>query len=163
MRGLRDRLGSDADALAIRIEACRSVEEFRYCVREAERLIATALGSDAAQDYLKALRRRGIVAQCASRNRLPSEHSNCVWELVILPNVSLFASQSVPFDDLLCFRVDPVVIGDLAVRCTTRADAGCSRVDLDRWNQRHTTRGVRAHRTAGAGIALDMRMSCSPR
>ena len=33
--------------------------EFRYCVREAERLIATALGSDAAQDYLKALRRRG--------------------------------------------------------------------------------------------------------
>ena len=35
------------------------MEEFRYCVREAERLIATALGSDAAQDYLKALRRRG--------------------------------------------------------------------------------------------------------
>ena len=59
VRGLRDRLGSDADALAIRIEACRSVEEFRYCVREAERLIATALGSDAAQEYLKALRRRG--------------------------------------------------------------------------------------------------------
>ena len=58
VRGLHDRLGPEADALAIRIEACRTIEEFRGCVREAERLIGNAQGSGAAQDYLKALRRR---------------------------------------------------------------------------------------------------------
>ena len=40
-----------------RIESCRTIEEFRYRVREAERLISTALGASAAQEYLKALRR----------------------------------------------------------------------------------------------------------
>ena len=59
IRGLNDRLGLDADSLAARIDACRTIEEFRSCVREAERLIANALGAAAAQDYLKALRRRG--------------------------------------------------------------------------------------------------------
>lgn len=58
VRGLHDRLGPDADALSMRIEACRTVEEFRNRVREAERLISNALGAGAAQDYLKALRRR---------------------------------------------------------------------------------------------------------
>ncbi len=58
VRGLHDRLGPDADALSMRIEACRTVEEFRGRVREAERLISNTLGAGAAQDYLKALRRR---------------------------------------------------------------------------------------------------------
>jgi hypothetical protein len=59
VRGLHDRLGPEADALAMRIESCRTIEEFRYRVREAERLISTAMGASAAQEYLKALRRRG--------------------------------------------------------------------------------------------------------
>ncbi len=59
VRGLHDRLGPEADSLAMRIEACRSIEEFRTCVRQAERVISSALGAGAAQDYLKALRRRG--------------------------------------------------------------------------------------------------------
>ncbi len=59
VRGLHDRLGPEADSLAMRIEACRSIEEFRTCVRQAERVISAALGAGAAQDYLKALRRRG--------------------------------------------------------------------------------------------------------
>ncbi|HVE88322.1 MAG TPA: hypothetical protein VNA44_01370 [Burkholderiaceae bacterium] len=59
IRGLNDRLGSEADLLAGRIDACHTIEEFRGCVREAERLISNAQGSAAAQDYLKALRRRG--------------------------------------------------------------------------------------------------------
>ena len=59
VRGLHDRLGPEADTLAMRIESCRTIEEFRYRVREAERLITTALGAGAAQEYLKALRRRG--------------------------------------------------------------------------------------------------------
>ena len=58
VRGLHDRLGPEADSLAMRIESCRTIEEFRYRVREAERLISTALGANAAQEYLKALRRR---------------------------------------------------------------------------------------------------------
>ncbi len=59
VRGLHERLGAEADTLATRIENCRTIEEFRYCVRDAERLISTALGSNAAQEYLRALRRRG--------------------------------------------------------------------------------------------------------
>jgi hypothetical protein len=44
--------------MAMRIEACRSIDEFRERVREAERYVAGALGTAAAQDYLRALRRR---------------------------------------------------------------------------------------------------------
>ncbi|MEP6607423.1 MAG: hypothetical protein ABJA83_01955 [Burkholderiaceae bacterium] len=59
VRGLNERLGPSAEYLALRLENCRTIEEFRYCVREAERVISSALGRDAAQEYLKALRRRG--------------------------------------------------------------------------------------------------------
>jgi len=58
VRGLTDRLGPTADSLAMRLEECRTIEEFRYCVREAERFISSALGRDVAQEYLKSLRRR---------------------------------------------------------------------------------------------------------
>jgi len=57
-RELNDRLGPEAESLAIRIEHCRSIEEFRERVREAERFVAAALGNAAAQDYLRALRRK---------------------------------------------------------------------------------------------------------
>ena len=58
VRELNDRLGPEADGLAIRIENCKTIEEFRERVREAERFVSTALGTAAAQDYLRALRRR---------------------------------------------------------------------------------------------------------
>jgi hypothetical protein len=58
VRELTDRLGPDAEAIAIRIENCRTIEEFRSRVREAERIVTGALGVNAAQDYLRALRRR---------------------------------------------------------------------------------------------------------
>jgi hypothetical protein len=58
VRELTDRLGPGAEVVAIRIENCRTIENFRDRVREAERLVASALGSAAAQDYLRALRRR---------------------------------------------------------------------------------------------------------
>lgn len=58
VRELNDRLGPDADTLAIRIENCKTIEEFRERVREAERFVSAALGASAAQDYLRALRRR---------------------------------------------------------------------------------------------------------
>ncbi len=59
VRGLNDRLGPEAEALSIRIEKCRTIEEFRYCVRDAERFISMVLGPNVAQEYLRSLRRRG--------------------------------------------------------------------------------------------------------
>lgn len=58
VRELTDRLGPDAEGIAIRIENCRTIEEFRSRVREAERIMTGALGPNAAQEYLRALRRR---------------------------------------------------------------------------------------------------------
>jgi hypothetical protein len=58
VRELNDRLGPEAEVVAIRIESCRTIEEFRERVREAERFVAAALGAGAAQDYLRALRRK---------------------------------------------------------------------------------------------------------
>jgi hypothetical protein len=58
VRELTDRLGPDAEALSLRIESCRTIEDFRECVREAERFVTGAMGSAAAADYLRALRKR---------------------------------------------------------------------------------------------------------
>lgn len=58
VRELNDRLGPGAEVVAIRIETCRTIEEFRERVRDAERLVTVALGAAAAQDYLRALRRK---------------------------------------------------------------------------------------------------------
>jgi hypothetical protein len=58
VRELSDRLGPDADVMAMRIEDCRSIDEFRERVRDAERFVTAALGAAAAQDYVRALRRR---------------------------------------------------------------------------------------------------------
>lgn len=57
VRALNDRLGPEADVIAMRIEACRTIDEFRERVRDAERYVTVALGAAAAQDYLRALRR----------------------------------------------------------------------------------------------------------
>lgn len=58
VRELIDRLGPDADVLAMKIESCRSADEFRERLRDAERLVSTLRGIDAGQAYLRALRRR---------------------------------------------------------------------------------------------------------
>lgn len=58
VRELTDRLGPGAETQAIRIEGCKTIEDFRERVREAERLVTAALGPAAAQDYLRALRKR---------------------------------------------------------------------------------------------------------
>ena len=58
VRELNDRLGPTAEVIAMRIEDCRTIDQFRERVREAERSVAAALGPAAAQEYLSALRRR---------------------------------------------------------------------------------------------------------
>ena len=58
VRELTDRLGPEAESLALRIESCRTIEDFRERVREAERLVSGAMGPAAAADYLRALRKR---------------------------------------------------------------------------------------------------------
>lgn len=59
-RELNERIGPEADGLAIRIESCRTIDEFRERIRDAERFVATALGREAAQDYLRALKDGGL-------------------------------------------------------------------------------------------------------
>jgi len=58
VRELTDRFGPGAEALAIRIENCRTIEDFRERVREAERFVSVSMGPAAAADYLRALRKR---------------------------------------------------------------------------------------------------------
>jgi hypothetical protein len=58
VRELSDRLGPDAEVMAVRIENCRTPEELRHRLREAERLVAGMLGDAHAQEFLRALRRR---------------------------------------------------------------------------------------------------------
>jgi len=58
VRELTDRLGPEAEYLAIKIEQCVSVDELRARIRDAERLLANAMGEQVAQDFRQALRRR---------------------------------------------------------------------------------------------------------
>ena len=58
VRELTDRLGPLAESLAVRIEQCRTAEELRSRIRDAERLVAGMMGESAALDYMRALRRR---------------------------------------------------------------------------------------------------------
>jgi hypothetical protein len=58
VRELSDRLGPDAEVMAVRIEHCRNFDELRQRLHEAERLVAGMLGDAQAQDFLRALRRR---------------------------------------------------------------------------------------------------------
>lgn len=56
VRALNDRLGPDAETMALRIEACKTSEELRERLKEAERLVAAVLGEAAVEGYLRALR-----------------------------------------------------------------------------------------------------------
>lgn len=58
VRALTDRLGPDAEVISIRIEHCRSAEELRDRIREAERIVAGLLGEAAVAEFVRALRGR---------------------------------------------------------------------------------------------------------
>ena len=58
VRELSDRLGPDAEVMAARIEHCRTTDDLRQRLLEAERIVAGMLGDALAQDFLRALRRR---------------------------------------------------------------------------------------------------------
>jgi hypothetical protein len=58
VRELTDRLGPEAEYVAIKIEQCASIDELRARIRDAERLLTNAMGEKVAQDFLQALRRR---------------------------------------------------------------------------------------------------------
>ncbi len=58
VRELTDRLGPEAEYLAIKIEQCGSVDELRERIRDAERLLTSAISERVAQEFLQALRRR---------------------------------------------------------------------------------------------------------
>lgn len=58
VREINDRLGPDGDQMALRIERCKNSDELRERLREAERLVAGYYNETAAQDFVRALRRR---------------------------------------------------------------------------------------------------------
>lgn len=58
VRELTERLGPEAEYLALKVERCTTVDELRARIREAERLLGTVIGEQAAQDFRQALRRR---------------------------------------------------------------------------------------------------------
>jgi hypothetical protein len=58
VRELTDRLGPEAEYLALKIEQCRTVDELRARIRDAERLLTNAISERAAQEFRQALRRR---------------------------------------------------------------------------------------------------------
>lgn len=58
VRELADRLGPDAEVIAVRIEHARTTDELRQRLAEAERLVAGFLGDAQAHDFARAVRRR---------------------------------------------------------------------------------------------------------
>jgi hypothetical protein len=58
VRALTDRLGPDAELIAMRIEQARTADELRERIKEAERVVAGLLGQAAAGEFLRALRGR---------------------------------------------------------------------------------------------------------
>lgn len=58
VRALTDRLGPDAELIAMRIEQARTADELRERIKEAERVVAGLLGQAAVGEFLRALRGR---------------------------------------------------------------------------------------------------------
>jgi hypothetical protein len=58
VRALTDRLGPDAEIIAMRIEQARTADELRERIKEAERVVAGLLGQAAVGEFLRALRGR---------------------------------------------------------------------------------------------------------
>lgn len=58
VRELTERLGPEAEYIALKVERCATVDELRARIREAERLLGTVIGEKAAQEFRQALRRR---------------------------------------------------------------------------------------------------------
>ncbi len=58
VRALHELLGPAADHLAVAIEAAKNGDQLRPLIREAERLVASAHGVVAAQNFILGIRRR---------------------------------------------------------------------------------------------------------
>jgi hypothetical protein len=58
VRALIDRLGPDGEVMSMRIEKCRTSDELRERLKEAERFVAGMLGETAVADFLRTLRGR---------------------------------------------------------------------------------------------------------
>src|SRR5262249_3174541 len=58
IRELADRLGTESEVMASRIDQCRTTDELRQRLHEAERLVAGLQGESKAQDFVRALKRR---------------------------------------------------------------------------------------------------------
>lgn len=57
MREISHRLGPNGDALAIRVERCKTPEELRVALREAETILASFLGAEYGRSFAKKIGR----------------------------------------------------------------------------------------------------------
>lgn len=57
MREISDRLGPNGDTLALRIERCRTPEELRVALREAEKILVSFLGADYGRAFARKIGR----------------------------------------------------------------------------------------------------------
>jgi hypothetical protein len=57
MREISGRLGPNGDTLALRIERCRTPEELRAALLEAERILASLLGADYGRSFARKIGR----------------------------------------------------------------------------------------------------------
>jgi len=57
MREVSDRLGPNGDPLALKIEGCRTPEELRVALREAEKILASFLGAEYGRSFARKIGR----------------------------------------------------------------------------------------------------------
>jgi hypothetical protein len=57
MREISDRLGPNGDTLALKVERCRTPEELRVALREAETILASFLGADYGRSFARRIGR----------------------------------------------------------------------------------------------------------
>jgi hypothetical protein len=57
MREISDRLGPNGDTLALKIERCRTPEELRVALREAEKIMASFLGAEYGRTFAQKIGR----------------------------------------------------------------------------------------------------------
>ena len=57
MREISDRLGPNGDTLALKIERCKTPEELRAALREAEKILASFLGAEYGRTFAQKIGR----------------------------------------------------------------------------------------------------------
>ena len=134
MREISDRLGPNGDTLALRIERCRTPEELRVALREAEKILVSFLGAEYGRAFARKIGRDlalgGYLRGCCGKVFM---RPDIVVEVVL----DARAARDRP-DHLVAQRVLAVVGDDAAqdeaavLRLDGDVDPGGGRIRLER-------------------------------